>query len=83
MARNDAILVQLLKTLHDRINDLDDNSYDNTVIQYFEVPYDNAYLATQVSSLNTTPGTFTWGGYDQNNTYWSPNWYWGYGGQYS
>lgn len=42
--RDDIAIVKFLQTLHDRINDMDDNSYDNTIIQFFETPHDNATL---------------------------------------
>lgn len=43
--RDDTILIQLLKTLYDRQNEDDENTGENTLIQYFEAPHD----ATKVS----------------------------------
>lgn len=53
LSLNDLGYVQMLNTLNNRINDSLDNSDDqgqNTVIQYFEAPYENVTLASTANA---------------------------------
>jgi hypothetical protein len=49
--RDDLAIVKFLQTLHDRLDDLDDNSYDNTTIQFFESPHDSATLTAYMQTF--------------------------------
>lgn len=46
--RDDLSIIKFLQSLHDRIEDTDDSSFDNTIIQFFEAPHDNATLTAQI-----------------------------------
>lgn len=49
--RDTFALVQLLKTLHDRQDDSDDNSFDNTIIQFFQAPHDTTTLTALIQTF--------------------------------
>jgi hypothetical protein len=59
LSYGDVSYIQFLKTLNDRINDALDNNDDqnqNTVIQFFDAPYESVNLgATVLVATNTNP----------------------------
>jgi hypothetical protein len=59
LSYGDVSYIQFLKTLNDRINDALDNNDDqnqNTVIQFFDAPYESVNLgATVLVATNTDP----------------------------
>ncbi|MCZ8512398.1 hypothetical protein O9H85_08120 [Paenibacillus filicis] len=63
--RDDSSIIKLLETLHNRFDDFDENSYDNTMIQYFSSPHDTATLTTMLqtylngTSITTSPSETT------------------------
>ncbi|UJF36626.1 LamG domain-containing protein [Paenibacillus hexagrammi] len=48
--RDDTVLIQILKSLYDRPNEDDDNTYENTLIQFFDAPHDTGLLTSFVST---------------------------------
>lgn len=93
MQSNDLFMVQMLKTLHDRLNDMDDSSYDNTVLQFFAAPYDKttfndiintwvqpSSIQENVSNIASFADSTARATLQTSDIYYgSPNWFWGTG----
>ena len=80
--RSDLSLLSFLSQLNRQQDLMDNNSPDNTLIQFFESPQEPTTLTASVSAVTTNPANLTWGGVVGGTTY-SAGWYWGYGGKWS
>ncbi|WP_407310500.1 hypothetical protein [Desulfosporosinus sp. SB140] len=93
MTSNDQFMVQMLKSLHGRLDDMDDSSFDNTVLQFFASPYDKATVTDiintwvqpssiqeNISKIVTLTDIISSATMVDSDIYWgSPNWSWGSG----